>query len=94
MNLRTAIRNWLGIGTDYANLLVRLAQADDRITALESAGLRDIHSMATIAQGLPETDPRRFDYTCQRHHNDGYNACTYCDAALLPGTNEPDNAPL
>lgn len=118
MNLRTAIRDWLGIDTDYANLLVRLAQANDRITALESAGLRDIRSMATIAQGLPETDPRRqalsdatndylvrkmeaedkvrqhFGYTCQRHHNDGYNACTYCDAALLPGTNEPDNAPL
>lgn len=59
MNLRTAIRNWLGLGTDYANLLVRLAQANDRITALESTGLADIRSVANIAQGLPETDPRR-----------------------------------
>lgn len=59
MNLRDTIRTWLGIDKDRAALVTYIADTNARVTALESSGLDSIRSMANIAQGLPETDPRR-----------------------------------
>lgn len=47
-------------GREAHNLLAELvANLTSRVQALESSGLEDIRTMADVAQGLSELDPRR-----------------------------------
>jgi hypothetical protein len=72
--LKHLIRRWLGIDETDPH---RRVQSE----IVNAAVRRKIDAEAQVRGHFGYApDP------CQ-HHNDGYNACTYCDAPLIPGTN-------